>query len=454
MPGGRGLGRYKEITSSEIREVIFLEALARMHTYLEYGGSVDVLDDTYQSLMFLGPPGVGKSVLQKVGLGDVAAYLSDVRGERVEVRKVSLRVSSEDAVAVANEVAAGRAAPYVHLYLPQTKIWHLEGTPSPADTYVEVAGVKVPVNVWRVDSYLLPLMVVAGDKRRVVPGLLVLDEFNMARKEVLDALFQLARSAEIGRAKLSPFTVISLVGNTPETNIDAVRQLAAPLVDRAQNYVVSAPDVPGWLAYMNEVYGNKWAHEVGAFLALNKSYIYMQDESNPSILHTPRGWTHVATKIHVLRRMLSEGVVDREKFWKHVERVVYGTLVNEVADELVAFLRGLSAVSVQAVLEDPRVLRGLDRNVVAYLTVKVSSSLASEYVYEQDRRRKEEIAGKLVEVVENAKHTLGAEAVALVLTSLPAPVRLTLAKRVGEDTVSMASKTRRVARELEELLAG
>ena len=453
MHSERSLGRYKLITSNEIRDILFHETLTRIYMYLEYG-DIDILDDSYQSLMFLGPPGVGKSALQKIAAKDVALFLSEKRGTKIEVKKISMRISNEDAVKVAGEVVEGKVIPYVHLYLPQTKIWHLEGTPSPMDNYVEVMGVKIPVNLWRLDAYLIPLLDYTErikDKNRIVPAFLVLDEFNMARKDVLNALFQLARSAELGRAKFNPFTMISLIGNTPETNINAARQLAAPLIDRSQNYIVAKPDVSGWLAYMNEVYGTKWAQEIGAYLMLSKDQLYRQDESDPSIIQTPRGWTQIAVRMYVLKKMLASKIITKDQYWRHLERVVYSTLINETADELITFLRGIHFTSVQEIIEHPEKLKELDRNVAAYMVVKATSLLANNYVFEKGSKKKE-ILEKVAEILNHATPVLGSEALSLVLTSLPAPMRLSLSRHVSREVVYMASKTRKMAEELEELL--
>ena len=412
-----------------------------MRIYRELGP--EALDDAFQSLMFLGPPGVGKSALQYIAAVDVARLLSDRLGRDVRVLKVSIRTGPEEARRYAEEVASGRAVPYLHLYLPQTKIWHLEGTPSPMDNYVVVAGRRVPVNIWRLDAYMLPFL----DYGQHLPAFMVLDEFNMARREVLEALFQLARSAELGRVKLSPLTIVTLVGNTPESNVYAARRLAQPLVDRAQNYIVERPTVDGWLAYMEEVYGGRYAREVAAFLVRNPEHLYREEEDG---LQTPRGWTHLAVRVHALKLLVNEGVISNEKFFEHVERLAYSTLLDDTAAELVGFMRGLRAVKVREFIDEPSRLEMLDPNVAAYVLVKAAAVLRDEYA----RGRREWALGKLAELTRVGVKVLGPEAVSIVMSSLPLNLRIALSGRVGRDVVRMASEAARLERELRETVSG
>jgi len=451
--------RARTITSNEIREIIFTETLTRIYMYRIYR-DISILDDSFQSLMFFGPPGVGKSALQWLAAKDIAEHLSEERKTEIVAKKISMRISNESAVEIARQVVEGKVIPYVHLYLPQTKIWHLEGTPSPMDNYVEVMGVKVPVNLWRLDAYLIPLLDYTDkikDVNRVVPAVFVLDEFNMARKDVLNALFQLARSAELGRAKLSPFTVITLLGNTPETNINAARQLAAPLVDRAQNYIVSKPDVAGWIAYMREVYGSKYAQEIEGYLLLNKDEIYVQDPSDPTIIQTPRGWTQVAVRMYVLKKMLAEHPElfgtdkrsARKKYFKHLERLFYSTLIESTAQKLFAFVHSLYYVKIDDIIKNPEKLTELDKPVCAYVLSKATSVLVEKY-RKGKGKQKDWVLAKLAELAKYGAKVVGLEAVSIIVAGLPIHIKLALTPHIDQELKTKIGKAARTIEKLRE----
>ena len=448
--------RSKSITSGEIREIMFTNTLMRLLAYEVYDGNMDVLDDEYQSTLILGPPGVGKSALQKLAAFDVASYLSELRKRDISVKKITMRISNEDAVNTAREVVEGKVIPYLHLYLPQTKIWHLEGTPSPQDNFVNIGDVRIPVNLWRIDSFFIPFLDYTSKVRSIddiVPAFLVLDEFNMAKKEVLNALFQLARGAEIGRAKLNPFTMIVLIGNTPETNINALRQIAAPLIDRAQNYVVTKPTVDGWLAYMREVYGTKWMKEIGAYLSINKDELYVQDKADPTVIQTPRSWTHVSTKLFLLQNLVAKKVISKDKYWDHVRRILYSSLINTTASEVLGFLKGLSYVNVDKVMENPEEIKNLDKNVAAYVLVKMSTKFAKQYPFIKNEKKKEKILDILASSIKYGVDVIGVDAISLILSSLPIPMTLALSQKVPPEILSTATETRKVVEEVEEVLS-
>jgi len=450
--------RAKEITSGEIRDIITLDALSKLVLFIEYGSKNKfALDDAFSSLMFLGPPGVGKSSLQYLAIKDVAGILSEKRNTNIEAVKVSLRISNEEAAKLANSVVKGEVIPYVHLYLPQMKPWDLEGTPSPIDNYIEVAGRKMPYNLWRVDPFMIPLLDytdLVKDPSQLVSPLLVIDEFNMGRKDVRESLFQLARSAELGRAKLNPLSVITLLGNTPETNIYAEEELPLPLVNRATRYIVSKPSVDGWLAFMNEVYENKWFQEVGAFLLINNKYIYYQDKIDKEIVITPRTWTQLSVKLFTLKMMLTDKykLIDRDKFWRHAEVVIHGFLTKDLADEFYAFLQGLSSVRVADIIKDPSKLESMDRNLVAYVLVKASSHRVEEYRKAKKLEDKEKILESLKDMYMHGRKVIGNEALGIIVSSLPEPVRLKFAAILSPETRKEIGEVTKKVREYEELI--
>jgi len=453
--------RVEKITSSKIREALFYETLIRLKMLVEYGLDDKVLRDSFQSMLFLGPPGVGKTVLQYMSAKDVASYLSEIRRKNIQLTRVKMMIPVDEAKDITEKVVAGNVIPYLHLYLPQVKIWNLEGTPSPMDNFVEVMGQKIPVNLWRIDAFFLPFLDYTNTllksktpeevAKTVVPKFVVLDEVDKARKDVLEALYNLARSGELSHVNLCPLTLVSMVGNTPETDIYGVRELSAPLVDRTQVYIVEKPDVSGWLSFMNEFYRDKWASEVGAFLSINPNQIYVQDPSKPNVIQTPRGFTQVAVKLYVLKTMLNNKEIDLKTYFEQAKRIIDSTLIKETADELFAFIKGLRFVNINEVIKNPETIKTLDKNVAAYVLVRATTLLSKDYAF-KPKEEKDRIVKTLVELVNNGTSVLGNETLGLVISSLPIPLRLSLAKHLDKNIHKTASEARKLADELEEML--
>lgn len=426
-----------------------MESLSRLIAANVYGDYA--LDDFYASLMFMGPPGVGKSGVQLLAAKDVAYILSETRKRRVKVVKVSMRVSSDEAARIASDVIAGKTVPYLHLYLPQTKIWHLEGTPSPNDNYVEVGGRRVPYNLWRLDPFIIPFLDYRELMKRenYVTPILVIDEFNMGRRDVREALFQLARSAELGKAKLNPLTIISLIGNTPETNSYVDADLPLPLLNRAMRFIVDKPDVPSWIGFMNEVYGTKWAKEVGAFLLLNKDYIYQVFDEDGSIV-TPRTWTQLAARLYLAGIMAKEYGRDRSR--AYTRYVVHGLLPDAVAEEFYSYYINVRRVNIDEIIRSPEKLTALEPNTAAYAVVTAVSKLVEEY-----KRTPPELRGlvtrRIRDIAAAASKVLSTEGLGLVLNSLPAPMRMSVAKYLPPDVKSNVTRIARMMKEYEEALS-
>lgn len=444
------------INSGEIRDIIVMDSLTKLVTSLEYGiKNKFAMEDSFSSIMFLGPPGVGKSSLQYLAIKDVARILSEKRKKNIEAVKISLRITHEEASNITNRVVKGDVIPYVHLYLPQMKPWQLEGTPSPMDNFIEINGKKLPYNLWRLDPFMIPLLdytdIIKSPEQLNTP-LLVIDEFNMGRKDVRETLFQLARSAELGKAKLSPLSIITLLGNTPETNIYA-EELPSPLLNRATRYIVSQPSIDGWLAFMNEVYGKKWTQEVGGFLLISPKYLYYQDEVEKEILITPRTWTQLSIKLYTLKMLLSKkyNFIDKKDvYWKQTERIIYGFLTRDIASEFYGFLRGLSSINLLDVIKDPSKILQFDKNMISYLLIKITSYQIETYKKSPEKRNL--ILKNLVDMYNYAKQKIGNEALGIIISSLPEPVKIKYASMMPSNIKGELKNITKKVKEYEEYL--
>jgi MoxR-like ATPase len=424
--------RAARVTTSELRRHIVKEALAR----LEMAELGEALEDAFQSIIVLGPPGVGKSTVFRLAARDVAEALSQRWRHEVEVVKVSMRAGREEALRIAERVVERRAIPYVHIYLPQTKIWHLEGTPSPSGDTVEVKGRRIDVNVWRLDPFIIPFL----DYGVAVPAFIVLDEFNMARKDVLDATFQLARSAELGRARLNPFSIVALAGNTPEHNIHA-GDVPQPLLDRGQVFIVVRPTVDQWISYMAEVYGERWDRRVAGYLTLNPKDLLAVGEGG---VQTPRSWTHLAVRLHYYRRagLLDDGAV---------EKLAYSMLREDTASRFLAYMRAVEVVAPEHVLRRPDILRGRDENTLAYALAALAVHVAANW-RRWGRGERDEATRAVAEAVKIASERLGPEAVSIAVSVLPLGARAGLAR--DEDVARLAREAVEELREVERIVGG
>ncbi len=219
------------------------------------GQMVNILVDAYEdrkkrivAKMFLGPPGVGKSMAvreaaQKIAERNGWAYSEDRTGEDV-FTVIDVRASQ-----------LGEA---------------------------DVRGVPFPDYERGATRWLLPEFL-----PREGQGILFLDEVNLAPPHVQSQLYQLILDRKIGSYKLPEGWMVVAAGNREE-DMAYVEDMAAPLRNRMAIYHVE-PDVDSWVAWAEK---NGIDERVIAFVKeTGKLYVpAFNDRNFPS----PRTWEFVS----------------------------------------------------------------------------------------------------------------------------------------------------------------
>ena len=131
--------------------------------------------------------------------------------------------------------------------------------------------------------------------------ILFLDEFNMARREVLNAAFELVLDRRLNNIKLPESVFIVCAGNPEDERYD-VTPLSESLRDRLMHIQVQ-PDVSAWSEWASSA-GNRAIHsDVLAFIQATPSAAYADDEKNHKfpveIKHSLRSWERLSA-IHKL----------------------------------------------------------------------------------------------------------------------------------------------------------
>lgn len=131
--------------------------------------------------------------------------------------------------------------------------------------------------------------------------ILFLDEFNMARREVLNAAFELVLDRRLNNIKLPESVFIACAGNPEDDRYD-VTPLSESLRDRLMHIQVQ-PDVSAWSEWASTS-GNTAIHsDVLAFIQATPSAAYADDEKNlkfpVEIKHSLRSWERLSA-IHKL----------------------------------------------------------------------------------------------------------------------------------------------------------
>jgi len=152
----------------------------------------------------------------------------------------------------------------------------------------DVRGIPIPDMKEGISKWLPPeFLPFEGIKKfEGTSGILLLDEFNRARPDVLQAAFQLVLDRQVGIHKILDSWFIVAAGNLGDQDRTDVVEMDSALKNRFIHFNVE-PDLNSWL---------EWANISGVhtdiinFIQGKPSYLYHIANEDDNIFVTPRSW--------------------------------------------------------------------------------------------------------------------------------------------------------------------
>ena len=238
------------------------------------------------SLLFIGPPGVGKSESAYEAAKDIAR---DFDLEFIDF------TGAEDLAKISNE--PWRYFVYVDLRLTSMEPADITGIP-------RTRFAKKPTSDYTPFAWARAL--------EISPGLLNLEELtNVQRKDLISAAYQLVLDHRAGFVKFNKGVMVIALGNPPEWSQVATK-IPLPLLNRFETFNVVAPLADEWVRYMNRRFGDEWYKPIGDYIRASEvggtsallppkppaKVGISQEEQIP----TPRSWTRLAVQLYQIFR--------------------------------------------------------------------------------------------------------------------------------------------------------
>ena len=223
----------------------------------------------------------------------------------------------------------------------------------------DLTGFPLPDKESKTFEYAIPRWVEALRKSRA--GLVLLDEFtNVTDDIILSAAYDIVLNEKVNLYKFKK-PVIAL-GNPPEYS-SLARPLPLPLLNRLALFNVKEPKVEEWCDYMNEKYEGKWLTEVCAFLHGRPDLLLKppEDVEDLSPFPAPRSWTALALALKNVYYDLWEKVKKKEKKVLNKLITIASAYVGKEAASHFGSWAYIEAPSIEEVLRNPQILLAMDK---------------------------------------------------------------------------------------------
>ncbi|MDR3342520.1 MAG: AAA family ATPase [Treponema sp.] len=152
----------------------------------------------------------------------------------------------------------------------------------------DMRGIPVPDMEQHISKWLPPefLPFEGIDAFKGTSGILLLDEFNRARPDVLQAAFQLVLDRQVGMHRLLASWFIVAAGNLGDQDNTDVVEMDAALKNRFIHFTIDV-DVDAWIEWA-EIHGINDA--IIDFLRHRPHYLYYVAHDEDRVFVTPRSW--------------------------------------------------------------------------------------------------------------------------------------------------------------------
>lgn len=152
----------------------------------------------------------------------------------------------------------------------------------------DVRGIPVPDLDQGISKWLPPeFLPFEGIKKfENTAGIILLDEFNRARPDVLQAAFQLVLDRQVGINKILDSWFIVAAGNLGDEDRTDVVEMDAALKNRFIHFSVDT-DLPSWLEWAE---GAGIHSDIVTFIQNKPNWLYNITNEEDNIFVTPRSW--------------------------------------------------------------------------------------------------------------------------------------------------------------------
>lgn len=309
-----------------------------------------------RSVLLLGAPGIGKSVM-----------IREFAEEEAESLGLQF-VDYDDRIFEEVMQNPERYYVFVDLRLTEVEPSDLIGIPRDADGYVAYKPLKFAMALSSVNR-----------------GMLFLDELtNVTRLDVKAAAYKIILDRKIGFIKLSKGVRVIAAGNAPEHSSIAER-LPAPLASRFHIITCDPPKVEEWITWMSEHYED-WDKRVAAYLMRFRDDFIVTPREPETLENypTPRTWTWLSLELPKTPA-------------KYLREKAVGYLGAEAASRFIAFINN-PIPEPEELIRNPMIFYDLTLDAKYVATVMVASH------FDQNKKMPAQDILRFTDVISEVQH--------------------------------------------------